>query len=85
MVYYCHRKNVRYYCTSKTDGLEEKEWQFKQKDFVNIVEKSIQKAVCCVIYRRAKREVQSLLRKKEKEDADIFRLLLPENIKKIIG
>ena len=80
-----YRKNVRYYCMRKADGLEGKEWRFKQKDFVSIVEKSIQKAVCCVICRRAKREVQSLLEKKGKEDADIFRLLLLGNIKKIIG
>ena len=69
----------------KADGLEIKEWRFKQKDFVSIVEKSIQKAVCCAICRRAKREAQSLLKKKEKEYVNIFRLLLLENIKKIIG
>ena len=69
----------------KPDGLEGEEWHFKQKDYVSIVEKSIQKAVCYDICRRAKREVQSLLRKKEKEEVDIFRLLLLANIKKIIG
>ena len=69
----------------KTDRLEKKEWRFKQKDYVSIAEKSIQKAGCFDICRRAKREAQSLLKKKRKEDADIFRLLLLENIEKIIG
>ena len=60
----------------KPDGLEGEEWHFKQKDYVSIVEKSIQKAVCYDICRRAKREVQSLLRKKGKRRCRYFQVVI---------
>lgn len=66
MVYFViGKRSILLYAKTRWIGGEE--WHFKQKDYVSIVEKSIQKAVCYDICRRAKREVQSLLRKRKKK------------------
>lgn len=49
-------------------------WQNKQKDYVNIVVKSIPKVVCFGICQLVKSEKKNWRVKKEKENVAIFRL-----------